>query len=291
MFHLRTTLTLAVLATASAFAQLPDIPKLSAEHTFFFQREVSGPGPQISIMDAKFEGALLGMDGKVVKAAPYSAQAVTETTQVLADGNRISRKTVSNVARDSEGRTRHEENLSSVGPSSADGQAHTMVFINDPVAQVSYMLDAARHTANKMPAARLRQPSPEQNSAHMETARMHKLQAEKEAMRKQEVNFKTESLGTQVVGGVSATGTRRTKTIPAGQIGNDRAIDIVSETWYSSDLQVVVMSKHSDPRSGETTYTLNNIQRAEPDVSLFAVPSDYTVQENSNHVFVRKTER
>src|ERR1700736_1112216 len=149
MFHLRTAFALAIAVSASAFAQFPDCPKLSSEPTFFFQHELSGPGPQISIMDAKFEGAVLGMDSKVVKAAPYSAEAVAETTQVLADGNRISRKTVSNVARDSEGRTRREENLSSVGPSSADGQAHTMVFINDPVAQVNYVLDAASHTANK----------------------------------------------------------------------------------------------------------------------------------------------
>lgn len=166
-----------------------------------------------------------------------------------------------------------------------------MVFINDPVAQVNYVLNPAGRTANKMAAARLRRSAAEQNSSQMETARVHKLQAEKEAVRKEQVNFKTESLGTQVIGGVAATGTRRTKTIPAGQIGNERAIDIVSETWYSEDLQVVVMSKHSDPRSGETTYTLNNIQRAEPDVSLFTVPADYTVQENSNHMFVRKTER
>jgi hypothetical protein len=290
MHHLRSTFALAALASATAFAQLPDLPKLAAEGAFFYQR--TGPGSaEVAIKEAKFGGALFGLDGKVVKSAPYSAQAVTETTQVLADGNRISRKTVSTVARDSEGRTRREENLSSVGPWSADGQAHSMVFINDPVAQVNYVLDAAKHTANKMPAARLRRPGPEQNSGQMEAAMKHKLQAEKEAVRKQEVNFKTESLGTQVIGGVTATGTRGTKTIPAGQIGNDRAIDIVSETWYSSDLQVVVMSKHSDPRSGETTYTLNNIQRAEPDVSLFAVPADYTMQESSNQGFVRKTER
>ncbi len=78
---------------------------------------------------------------------------------------------------------------------------------------------------------------------------------------------------------MSAQGTRVTHTIPAGQIGNEKAITIVSEHWYSTDLQIMVMSKRSDPRFGETAYTLTNIQRSEPAVSLFAVPSDYTVTE------------
>lgn len=74
-------------------------------------------------------------------------------------------------------------------------------------------------------------------------------------------------------------GTRSTFTIPAGQIGNDRPMVIVSERWYSPDLQTVVMSKHSDPRMGETVFHLTSISRAEPAASLFAIPSDYTVKE------------
>src|SRR2546428_519360 len=92
---------------------------------------------------------------------------------------------------------------------------------------------------------------------------------------------KTESLGTQAIEGLQAEGTRTTFTIPAGQIGNDRPIDIVDERWYSPDLQVVVLSKHSDPRMGEHVYRLTNITRAEPARTLFEVPSDYTVTERS----------
>jgi hypothetical protein len=89
--------------------------------------------------------------------------------------------------------------------------------------------------------------------------------------------LKKEDLGTQTIAGVTAQGTRFTKTIPAGQMGNEKPITIVRESWYSNDLQTTVMSKRSDPWSGETTYTLTNIQRTEPAASLFAVPSDYTV--------------
>jgi len=63
---------------------------------------------------------------------------------------------------------------------------------------------------------------------------------------------------------VIANGSRSTTTIPAGQIGNEQPIQIVSEQWVSPDLQVLVLTKHTDPRSGETTYRLNNITRVEP---------------------------
>src|SRR6266851_9468698 len=95
-------------------------------------------------------------------------------------------------------------------------------------------------------------------------------------------NAKTESLGTQTIEGVNAEGTRTARTIPAGEMGNEKPITIVSERWYSTDLQMDVRSAHSDPRFGDTTYTLTNIQRSEPDASLFVVPSDYTVKQGKH---------
>ncbi len=74
----------------------------------------------------------------------------------------------------------------------------------------------------------------------------------------------TTSLGTQTIGGVTAEGTRYTRTIPAGQIGNVKPIVIVTERWYSADLQMVVMTKRSDPRSGDTVFQMTSIARTEP---------------------------
>ena len=110
------------------------------------------------------------------------------------------------------------------------------------------------------------------------------------AIRKKMINGtglkpKTESLGTQVIEGVNAEGTRSTITIPAGTEGNDQPFDIVSERWYSPDLQMVVMSSHSDPRVGESVYRVTNINRAEPAHSLFEVPSDFTVTEEKGFMF------
>jgi hypothetical protein len=80
--------------------------------------------------------------------------------------------------------------------------------------------------------------------------------------------------------GVVAEGTRTTITIPANTIGNERALEIVSERWYSPELQLEVLTRRNDPRFGETTYGLTNIQRSEPSPLLIEVPTDYTVNED-----------
>src|SRR5260370_5588074 len=99
-------------------------------------------------------------------------------------------------------------------------------------------------------------------------------------------NATSESLGKQTIDGVNVEGTRITRTIPAGEIGNEQPITIMSERWYSADLQMDVKSTHSDPRFGNTTYTLTNIQRTEPAASLFAVPSDYTIAQGHRGKFL-----
>jgi len=208
--------------------------------------------------------------GKVVTGAPFSAVAVSETTQTLADGNHITRKTQSNVFRDSQGRVRREITLSGFGPMAGSEQPKSFVVINDPVARATFMLYPSQKTAEKMgrPFARRNGPM---NQAMRENGELRQEQ--------NKANLKREDLGTQTIAGVTSQGTRITRTIPAGQIGNEKPITVVHESWYSNDLQTVVMSKRTDPWSGETTYSLTNIQRAEPDATLFAVPSDYTVTE------------
>ena len=89
----------------------------------------------------------------------------------------------------------------------------------------------------------------------------------------------TENLGSQIMEGVQVTGLRTTRTIAVGKIGNDRPITIVTEVWTSPELKTIVLSKRSDPRMGEQTFKLTNIQRSEPDPSLFTVPSDFKVTE------------
>jgi hypothetical protein len=87
-----------------------------------------------------------------------------------------------------------------------------------------------------------------------------------------------EKLQDRAFGQVFASGSRRTTTIAAGAIGNEQPIKIVSEEWYAPDLQLLVMTDRNDPRSGRSTYQLLNVERGEPDPSLFQVPADYTIR-------------
>lgn len=213
--------------------------------------------------------------GKVVTGAPFTASATSETTQRLQDGSLIHRTSQVTMYRDSQGRSRHEATFTGVGPLAASGTPKTMVAISDPVAGVHIMLDAQQKIAHKRPfRARGGASSANAQSSSTFTAKMQAREEQEEASGL----LKKESLGTQTMNGVVVEGTRITHVIPAGQIGNDKPLQVVSERWYSPDLQIVMKSTRTDPRFGTTTYTVTSIQRSEPAATLFTVPSDYTVQ-------------
>lgn len=260
------------------------------------------------------------VETRVTRGAPYSADATTEFTQILADGNRISRKTVTRVYRDSEGRTRREQ-------LKQDGNVEpASISIVDPVAGSSFVLDPEKRTARRSAVAMARyaasgaagggggrggrggavatpsaappvlpsghDTAEQQRRREIEAAARVELSATsreasgqwrmaQERSASGEGQTTTENLGQQSIDGVLAEGKRTTTVIPAGGVGNAQPIKIVSEEWFSPELQVLVMTRHSDPRSGETTYRLLNLVRAEQDRSLFDVPPDYTVQEPS----------
>jgi len=90
-----------------------------------------------------------------------------------------------------------------------------------------------------------------------------------------------QDLGFKTIEGVRVQGTRATTTIPAGTIGNARPIEIVSERWFSPELQMPVLITRRDPRNGETTYRLTNILRGEQQDGLFTVPAGYEVKDGT----------
>lgn len=292
--------------SVSAQEKQPLRDRQAIEHDFIMQGH-QGPTPPPH-GDFVYISSEMGFHGKLVKGAPYSAQAVTESTQTLGDGNRIVRKSAAALFRDSEGRTRREQDFKAIGPLAADGPGQT-IFISDPVAGVDYFLDVRNRTARKMMPIRfkfdMKTPAPGEKPDIIYERKIDRIQIEQKVARAGELqiapegatvmewhgtnekNARKESLGKQLIEGVEAEGTRTTITIPAGEIGNERAIEIVSERWYSPELQTVVMTRHSDPRFGENSYTLTNISRSEPDKSLFEIPAGYTVKEESVRPRVR----
>ena len=219
---------------------------------------------------------------KAVKGAPFSAQVIFENTQTLANGVHVAHKRTGTLYRDSEGRTRQEL--------PRDG-APEIVLINDRVMGVLYNLHMFQHTASKVNISS-QQANRELEERHRQRENQEREQMEKTkgvaAIKRSgnevEPERRVESLGVQTFEGVQAEVTRFTVTIPAGMEGNDQPFAIVSERWYSPELQIVVMGKRSDPRMGEMVYRLANINRSEPARELFEAPSDFTVTEEKTEL-------
>ncbi|HEV8130655.1 MAG TPA: hypothetical protein VGQ81_05360 [Acidobacteriota bacterium] len=268
------------------------------------QKKLPPEGPSSDMRFMTFVTSEMSFDGNVVKGAPYQAQAVSEHVQTLSDGNRIYRNQATAVYRDGEGRTRRDQTVTAIGPWTSSAGEGQVVFINDPVAGFNYVLEVQNRTARKIPGGFFRDAAGHsahaavehtahaaaEHTAHVEGAVRSSVvvtEGGAPAFHAMGRSFskpstraaRKETLGKQVIEGLEAEGTRTVLTIPAGEIGNERAIEIVDERWYSPELQMVVMSKHSDPRMGEDTYRVTNIKRAEPDPSLFQVPSDYNVSQ------------
>jgi hypothetical protein len=232
----------------------------------------------------------------VVKNQPYQAQAVTEVKQTLADGSHITQTTTATVARDSEGRTTRIQKLSTIGPwksasDSSQANAPTLTTIFDPVAQThtDYTSDskiahvmplppklpAGAMTVGQVRGFAMVGPGPGASSPSPITfAVQSRADSGKTGV---SPDSKAESLGNKTIEDISVTGTKTTNTIPAGTIGNDKDIVTTRETWYSADLKLVIQSTQDDPRFGQTTYSLTNIQQSEPDPALFQVPAGYTI--------------
>jgi len=210
---------------------------------------------------------------KVVKDSPFSAQAVTMSRQQLVDGNRITHQTTAFIARDSDGRTRREQRPSTGSVS--------VVFIQDPLAGVVYVLDPQAHSARKIVMAM------RETDSSAEIPKSALIAGNGRADRS---NIRSEDLGSQIIEGFVVQGVRLTRLLAAGQNGNERPLEIVSEAWYSDELQTLVMSKNFDPRVGETTYQLTDIKRGEPSRALFEVPTDYLIRDDPQATDPRTTE-
>ena len=224
-----------------------------------------------------------------VRSAPFSADAVTEFVQVLSDGNRIERRFSSAIARDSQGRTRREQEVALLGPLAAlQSEPPNLVTITDPVTGMNYTLDARLKVAHrsdvgmkkiveltKVQTVKLEKAKLIDRQAFLGTT--PKPVAKMVSPQGVVSGISTEQLGTRQIEGVAAEGTRTTMTIPPGQIGNIGPIEVVTERWFSKELQEAVLITRRDPRSGDTTYRLTNIVRREPPPDLFMVPSDYKI--------------
>jgi hypothetical protein len=239
-----------------------------------------GAVPSVHAQGGRGGGAFtrVAVEPEVVKGGPYSAEVINESVQTLSDGNRIVHSSTSRVYRDSEGRTRREEDRPSGSPA---------ITISDPVGGNFWTVDVDSRTARQSPAL----PRVFGGTVN----RNGELNAINVLINGQLSSFIArggsgglfvvgasneqtveEKLAPKTIEGVRVEGVRRTTTIPVGAIGNERPIVVTSEQWTSPELKVLVLSESNDPRTGTSTYKLVNLKRGDPSASLFQVPVDYT---------------
>ncbi len=258
-------LLLAVLSSlAAAQSDAPPPPPPMAIGAVMIQ----GPGPGGPMVTFHQEFGE-GLENKVVTGVPMSGDIVVTRDTTLADGNHIHTQNQTKIYRDADGRVRREVSFELATPETG-AATRSMVIITDPVAGKRYVLNPQNKTAHVMP---LRPPKNGQGPPPPPDG-----EAGVKWVGRDSGNVNREQLGSKTVNGLQAEGTRVTRTIPAGQIGNEKPIEVVTERWYSTDLQLPLTTVHNDPMMGTVTTNLTNISHAAPDPSLFQVPSDYKTE-------------
>jgi hypothetical protein len=230
--------------------------------------------------------------------APYSGEQIQEHQQTLADGTHVNQVNSHQMMyRDSQGRTRTERSMFPVMDRNGSGQPSPLVVeIMDPVQGVSYTLDTVNKIAHRsilqqpnppaarpVPARAANAPSVLPYGGVVGAVRQGDLSATvpvpaaRIAPNGTRMQITNEKLGTQVIDGITVEGTRMTRTIPANSEGNDRDMQIITETWNAPDLHMVIYSKNSDPRNGDSIMRFANLSHSDPDPSLFLAPPDYQI--------------
>jgi hypothetical protein len=305
-------MTARIIYSCAALVIALATPALAQESILHYRAAAVAGAEQAGIQVVALDPVSMG---DVVTGAPYSAEAITEVTQTLTDGNRIERRTAATIARSSDGRIRREQSGFAVGALVTD-TAQPIVTITDPKNGVHLTLNYDQKIAFRMkpgapmisgataeagvafgvgpfvsrtdsgaPGRRptfsraqrgMPPPPPPPGPFDGPAVGFESVAA---APMSGNAEFKSESLEPRTIEGLRAEGIRTTLTIPAGVVGNALPIEVVNERWYSPALQVVLMTHRSDPRFGETVYRLVNIVQSEPAAELFKVPSDFRIEE------------
>jgi len=286
----------AVVATAWAQGPEVDVQKLKAEL-------------EATMSQSKVIALRGGVMGATVKNAPYSGIEINESNQMLGDGTRIHNEQQTKVYRDGEGRTRRENGdevtimdpvagtTFVLNPKTQTARKTTLSssanFVFNRSTNPGESVEVRAMTTNGVTSAMM-------NGKPVDPATLDQMKMNGELpvefgvvnakggaagnmvylkTGKAMAEGKPESLGKQSIEGVLSDGMRITNTLPVGAIGNDRPIESVTERWYSPELQTFVMTKHTDPRSGDETFRLTSVVRGEPSPDLFQVPPSYQIMQ------------
>ena len=189
-----------------------------------------------------------------VPVLPFSAKVELELVNQLQDGTLITHKTYNLDARDSQGRTRNEAR-NWINPSIGAEPRLIRIELYDPATRTRINAFPLIKTARQWTVGTTVPTAPSSAPAKPETT--------------------TENIGSDSIEGLPVHGVRVSQTYPPGALGNDRPLIIITESWYSGDLKINLLTKRADPRYGVQTVRVTELVRQEPDSTLFAIPDEY----------------
>lgn len=183
----------------------------------------------------------------LVTDRPYSVIRTVTIRRLLPDGDEFTRQTVTRLYRDSAGRTR-QDTLDSEGELD-----HSVITGLDGA---TIFLDHRNQLASGGARRSAVMPDRDDDAAQAAAGK---------------AGVVVEQLGQRDIEGVSATG-----RIVRRQVGKEgENIEVTTESWYAPELKMALYRKHSDPRYGDSTIELSELDRSEPDPALFEPPEDY----------------
>lgn len=197
-----------------------------------------------------------GIDIPPIAGVPFTAKVVVTWNKPLVGGGMVSRKYYTLVARDSQGRVRHETREFLPADSTSEPPLRSLTIL-DPVSGTRTTCTKALMTC----------------AASAFNANL--VLTENTADRG---NGSGESLGQQTIQGLSATGTRVSVSNVSGPRGSSRLAVSYTDAWYSPDLHIDLSVTRTDPQSGVVTLNVTELVLGEPDSTWFAIPSGYTVR-------------
>jgi len=198
-----------------------------------------------------------------ISGAPFSGSVQILSKEPLPDGTTRIRQTVNHIARNSAG-VIHNETRLLVTPG-FEGEPRLLSFhIYDPQTHLNTFLNPTTHIARQV---FLRKPPTPPVNSTPETF-VPGASAEKVV---------TQELGNQTVAGLLLQGTRKQRIVPAATSGTGHEVTITDDYWYSEELRVYLVIRHNDPRTGEQTVGIIDVQRGEPNPTMFQIPVDYKV--------------
>jgi hypothetical protein len=213
-----------------------------------------------------YRGVQTHVDGVFVTPVPnvpLSAVAEVRSTQALDDGSSVGKKTFNNIARDSQGRIYNERR--SLVPETFDGAPQIIsMHIYDPNTKVNTFLEVETRLARQ--------------SVSLETApAMAAAPGRPSVVPVNRPGYQEQDLGTESMENTVVHGVRKTRTIPATASGTGKPVIVTDEYWYSEELHLNMLVKHDDPRTGQQTITITQVNRSEPPPSTFEIPAAYKI--------------